>query len=318
MADRSGETGELRKAVDDLRYRIVQLGGRLRQYRSIFNFSADALFVLDLIDRIVDANPSASEMFGYGRGELLGMTGADLVQAGDERLLDRLWERSDGDRALHVECVGVKKGGERIQVDVTGTRFDYAGEEAALIVIRDITERKRMEEQLKRLASTDELTGLNNRRRFLELAEREVVRARRYRSPLSLILFDLDLFKRVNDNHGHLVGDQVLRALAGVCSDQLRESDILGRLGGEEFAIAAVETDLGKAGGVAERLRRGIADLVVSTEQADIRITCSFGVAQFAEEDGDLEILFNRADEALYRAKEMGRDRVEPARSAGE
>jgi len=300
--------------VEQLLQRIAELEERERQYRSIFSFTSDALLVLDLIDRIVDANPAASEMLGYSHAELVARSGADLLRAGGERVLDRLWKGAEGDeggRPVHVESSARRKHGDPIQVDVTGTRFDYAGEECVLVVVRDITERKRMEAELRRLAATDDLTGLCNRRKFLELGEREVGRAARYDSPLSFILFDLDHFKRINDTYGHLAGDQVLQAVAAECQDQVRESDVLARLGGEEFGVLAVETSLAQAIAVAERLRNGIRGLVVSTQSADIPIASSFGVAQLRDAEEDIEILIGRADAALYRAKENGRDRVE-------
>ena len=297
--------------IEQLRRRIAELEETERQYRSIFNFSSDALLILDLIDRIVDANPSASELFGYSHAELTARSGADLLRAGGERVLDRLWRGTQDAKPLHVESFARRKDGDPLEVDVMGTRFDYAGEECVLVVVRDITERKRLEAELRRLAATDDLTGLFNRRRFIELGERELARATRYESPLSLILFDLDYFKRVNDTFGHLAGDQVLQAVAAECRDQLRESDILARLGGEEFGVLAVETGLAQSIAVAERLRGGHARLVVSTEAADISITSSFGVAQLRDSEDDIDLLIGRADAALNRAKDNGRDRVE-------
>jgi diguanylate cyclase (GGDEF)-like protein len=164
-----------------------------------------------------------------------------------------------------------------------------------------------------RLAETDALTGLTNRRHFLELAARELARSRRYGSPMSLVLVDLDHFKRVNDKYGHLVGDQVLTAAARALASGLREIDVIARHGGEEFAILLPETDLNGAREVAERSCRRLAEAVTLVDGAEIRITASMGVASATGGAASLDDLLGRADRAMYGAKRAGRDRVEVA-----
>jgi len=174
----------------------------------------------------------------------------------------------------------------------------------------EIEERERLAQELQRLATTDELTGLAGRRHFLALAHREMARQRRVESPISLLMMDLDRFKLVNDTHGHAVGDSVLRVLADVLRGGLRELDIAGRLGGEEFTIML--TDAGKADAVevAERLRIDMAGRAVQTQSGQtVRCTVSIGIAERLPEE-PLEDLMNRADSALYAAKHAGRDRV--------
>jgi diguanylate cyclase (GGDEF)-like protein len=161
------------------------------------------------------------------------------------------------------------------------------------------------------LARTDELTGMNNRRAFLELAEHSLQQAERYDRPLSLVLFDLDGFKAINDAHGHAAGDEVLRTVAEVVRNTIRTSDVAGRLGGEEFGVLLPETDAAAALVIAERLRAGFAATPARGRQATLRFTASFGVVERDGANGPMDELLARADSALYQAKARGRDRVE-------
>jgi diguanylate cyclase (GGDEF)-like protein len=163
----------------------------------------------------------------------------------------------------------------------------------------------------KRLAQTDSLTGLYNRRHFFELAQREFQRARRYDRPLSALMLDIDHFKRVNDNFGHAIGDQVLIEVAEICNRELRQIDLIGRFGGEEFAILLIETNLQAAQRVAERLRETIEKAIrPSNENLSILITTSVGVAYLNEDCPNLDTLLDQADKALYVAKQSGRNKV--------
>jgi diguanylate cyclase (GGDEF)-like protein/PAS domain S-box-containing protein len=164
--------------------------------------------------------------------------------------------------------------------------------------------------EVQRLAITDALTDLYNRRGLFELGRREVERARRFGRPLAAILLDLDDLKRVNDTYGHAVGDQVLVGVAARCRQELREVDLLGRYGGDEFAILLPESDLAGARLVAERLRGRIGYTALNTERGPITMTLSLGVVALNGRCTDLEALLERADQALYVAKQTGRDRV--------
>ncbi|NTV10220.1 MAG: diguanylate cyclase [Zoogloea sp.] len=170
--------------------------------------------------------------------------------------------------------------------------------------------------QLRQLATTDSLTGIWNRRYFLEEAERDIERARRYRHPLSVVMLDIDHFKRVNDNFGHHAGDETLVAFTEACAKVLRAGDVFGRLGGEEFAILLQETEAETALDVCERLRSTVARIEVANLKGIIRITVSIGVAQLYD-DESAESLLNRADASLYQAKQQGRDRVIVADAPG-
>ncbi len=168
--------------------------------------------------------------------------------------------------------------------------------------------------RLRLLARTDELTHVRNRRGLRAALAREFRRAERYGGELSLLALDLDCFKQVNDAHGHAVGDPVLRAVAQALAGALRQVDVVGRTGGEEFVIVAPETTLGEAMRVAERVRAAVADVRVPTAQGDVQVTVSCGVASYRELGAaDPDALLAAADAALYRAKALGRDRAEAA-----
>ena len=181
-------------------------------------------------------------------------------------------------------------------------------------VTRDIRERKILEAELHRLATTDALTGLLNRRAFLDRLGSDIARSLRYGRPLTLAMVDLDHFKRINDRFGHGVGDEVLVAFAGVCRTALRDADVVGRLGGEEFAVLLPETAIRRAASTAERLREAVEALRIPADGGPVAPTASIGLAMLGPGD-DASRLMARADHALYAAKEQGRNRVV---SAGE
>ncbi|MDY0306312.1 MAG: diguanylate cyclase [Desulfovibrionaceae bacterium] len=168
--------------------------------------------------------------------------------------------------------------------------------------------RDQAEARLRDMATIDGLTRLFNRRHFLETGQTELERARRYGRALSLIMFDVDHFKKVNDTFGHDAGDAVLRALAEAARDAMRQADVLGRLGGEEFAAILPETGLKAGVEAAERLRRAVEALEVRHGEHLLRLTVSLGVAQVREGE-NLDGLLKRADQALYEAKNSGRNR---------
>lgn len=164
--------------------------------------------------------------------------------------------------------------------------------------------------ELENLATTDSLTHLYNRRHFLERAAAEFERSQRYQRPLSVFLLDADYFKAINDSHGHETGDQVLRVLSGVCRENLRQLDVIGRYGGEEFVVFLPETSIAKAMEVAERLRAGVENISVESPSGKVRITVSVGVATATSQTDSIAALINEADRALYEAKRAGRNRV--------
>ncbi|MES1945456.1 diguanylate cyclase [Salinisphaera sp. PC39] len=171
--------------------------------------------------------------------------------------------------------------------------------------------RERSERQLLRMASTDPLTGLPNRARFREVFERELKRIDRQGGTLSLAVFDLDYFKRVNDVHGHDAGDALLRRVGEIFDTRLRATDWVCRMGGEEFCVILPGTDTAQAVVIAEELRRRIEDMAFVHDGVEIPVTVSVGVAELDPAAPYLEALYGEADSRLYRAKARGRNRVE-------
>lgn len=200
------------------------------------------------------------------------------------------------------------------QPTIVGTvqYFPEHDQETILGIIQDITEHKKLEWQLEQQANTDCLTGCANRRFFLEKAEQEILRIRRYGGDLSIMALDLDHFKAINDEYGHHAGDLTLKKLVEICRSQLRDVDVVGRFGGEEFVVMLPETSLSLALDVARRLVRVVeATLVVlPTERSPLHFTTSIGVASLSDPSMPLEVLLQRADQALYQAKHEGRNRV--------
>jgi diguanylate cyclase (GGDEF)-like protein len=171
--------------------------------------------------------------------------------------------------------------------------------------------------ELERQAHIDYLTGLANRGRFMELAEAEKARATRYGNPFAMLLLDVDHFKTINDRYGHKTGDAVLRELGSVLRKTLREVDIIGRIGGEEFAALLPETGATRAPEVAERLRQEIADREMpAVEGEPVHVTVSIGVVAATSHNMRIDSILNLADIALYRAKNSGRNRVSVAQAA--
>ena len=212
--------------------------------------------------------------------------------------------------SIEFRLCGVR-GGERWVQSYVAPLTDAQGRSEILSVSRDITVNKQLTMELERQAHIDFLTQLNNRGRFMQLAEAELSRANRYGAHVSVLMLDVDHFKKVNDTHGHKVGDQALVKLGEVCQKTLRSFDIIGRMGGEEFAVLLPQTDQQEAVEVAERLRIAIGDTPVSLAQGlPLHFSVSIGVSTRLSPEDNLDMLLSRADDALYAAKTAGRDRV--------
>jgi diguanylate cyclase (GGDEF)-like protein len=171
--------------------------------------------------------------------------------------------------------------------------------------------KERRELGYKRASLVDPLTGVWNRRAFLEYASQHLIRAAGDKLPVALIAFDLDQFKSINDRYGHLGGDQILRSFCNMVTEALRPGNLFGRIGGEEFACLLVNVSTADALAVAERLRGRFANMEIDSGSSQLRATVSSGVAVAVQPQSDLEALISAADRALYRAKELGRNRVE-------
>jgi diguanylate cyclase (GGDEF)-like protein len=209
---------------------------------------------------------------------------------------------------------------QRIATGDFTQRVDFIGEfsEAFNTMVRNLDEARRQlldnEARLEKLATTDSLTGLLNRRQFFSLASRFHEQGRRYDRPTSVILLDIDYFKKINDSYGHAAGDQVLQEVARICLGQVRQIDLVARYGGEEFVVLLPETPSDRAFEVAERLRLAIGESLFSFQGQEIRITISLGISSLADRldsstEAIIEQAVNRADQALYRSKNEGRNR---------
>jgi len=172
----------------------------------------------------------------------------------------------------------------------------------------EIAERKRLEQELEQQASTDELTGVMNRRRFLEFAAEQLTRASRYCTGMSLALIDIDHFKQINDTYGHAAGDRVLKEIAQICHRKIRGIDLFARFGGDEFVLLLPDTSPDLAAAVVERIREAVISTPVDVDGVPVKITLSVGISGLGAHETALDLLLARADQALYQAKNNGRN----------
>jgi diguanylate cyclase (GGDEF)-like protein len=292
------------------------------EYFRVFESLLTPVVLLDTDGRVLNLNPEAAKLLlatsppgseregGAGAvpdaRRLLGQF-VETVYAWLPSLPKLLVCEAQGDK---FECSFANDERKRVFEGRVSALSDAHGKSALVVVLNEVTEHKALADRLERLARTDALTGVHNRRHLLAIAERETARARRYARPLSVMLIDVDHFKQVNDSQGHAAGDEVLVHLTETMSAALRSTDALGRLGGEEFAIVLPETDEAAAIAAGERIRARVAEMVVPTRVGAVRTTVSVGVAALDGSDPDFSALLARADEALYLAKARGRNLV--------
>jgi diguanylate cyclase (GGDEF)-like protein/PAS domain S-box-containing protein len=300
---------ELKRALE----REVELRKRTEQFvQDLIDLLPDAIYIKDARSRLVMVNATAVRLRGMSREALIGLNAMDLAPrpgVGETSLAEDQLVLQGQEVVKEEQSVLPVTGEECFRVVVKRRCFDVDGQPVVVSIQHYVTEWRQAERELKRLAQEDALTGIANRRCFSAEAERAMHAAERHGGALALLLVDVDLFKRVNDEHGHNVGDEVLVELARRLRDVLRKSDLGGRWGGEEF-IALLHGTPQAALEFAERLRRAVADTPFATSAGPLSITLSGGCAGLRAGD-TLSTLVGRADEALYRAKEQGRNRVE-------
>ncbi|MEQ9642539.1 MAG: diguanylate cyclase [Alphaproteobacteria bacterium] len=272
------------------------------------------VFQLDPRFNITFVNAAAERMYGHPAADLIGKPGSVLRPPERVEHMATFLGRVVKDRVAEaIETDALRKDGTRIPIELhiaplLGPHGTLAGWSS---VVYDLSDHKAQEDRLERLATTDELTGLANRRAFITVAGREIGRAQRYGQPLSIVVADIDHFKRVNDTHGHAAGDVALRVFAEAMNSCLRQDvDRAARLGGEEFAVLLPATDPGGARAVAERMREAVAAATVAHDSAVFTMTASFGIAAWQPGEPGPESMLSRADGALYDAKRAGRNRV--------
>lgn len=292
-----------------------------QRLKLITDVLGEGVFLVDSNGKIIFANPEAIRLLGYRFDEIEGVlihevihkqqSNGTLYKSEENPLFNAI---ASGNDYSNDDGVFTCKSGFLMPISfVCRAVFKDDILDGAVIAFRDITVQKMhlqsleaINELLEKQATTDALTGIFNRMKFNKTLTNEIQRTERYNTPLSLIIFDIDHFKQVNDTYGHLAGDNVLKNLAKLVVSNLREIDIFARWGGEEFVIQTPETALDGAIKLAEKLRSKIENYDFSEPK---KVTTSFGVTTFQRGDNSISFV-NRADEALYRAKEGGRNQV--------
>lgn len=338
-------------SLKEIQTKLETLEKEIRLQKYLLEVLQEPFFILDRKGNFLKVNAKGMEILGHPLEELRQRVFSEVIPLEDlSRVLEGLGEMEQGKEVRFISHVHNQFRG-RIPVEVFGTfrenvffitlrdlreriqieeeferakkiftekireRDLYARE---LQVIRDLYKEKlkeieRMKEEAVRLSYTDDLTGIYNHRFFIEQLALEVERQRRYSTPLSLLMIDIDYFKYYNDTNGHLAGDQVLKAIAILIQRGVRQSDIVARYGGEEFSAILINAGREKALEIAERVRRNVAEARFPNENAQPNkdLTVSVGVATFYAPLSTLTDLIREADHALYRAKKNGRNRIE-------
>lgn len=306
------------------------------RYKALTQSAKDAIVSSNSAGNIIGWNSSAEAMFGYLEDEIIGASVTALMPSSfhSDHLAGMARVQTGGEKHVigkTVEVRGLRKDGSEFLLEMSLSEWQVNDDRFYTAIIRDITERKRAEiellhakEALERvnielekslaretqLARTDPLTNINNRRYLFELADREFMVATRYKQPLSVIMFDIDHFKRVNDVFEHAVGDQVLQEIVQVVCAQIRTTDIIGRYGGDEFLIVLPMTDAQNTYQLAQRIREAVATTCVPTPKGNVSVTLSIGIAEILHNNQveSVENLIGCADNALYAAKQAGRN----------
>jgi len=315
---RPDRTMALLRDISELAAKERALHEKTQRLQSIVDGVRDyAIYTVDPGGLVDGWSRSAERVTGLAEDEVLGRPYWHLFPDEHDAEADARREMAHASAAgwCQTEALARRKTGERYWADsVTSVVHDGEGRPCGYTrITRDMTERKLREDELKRFASTDYLTGVLNRRAFFESAEAELRRWHRYRGELSVAVLDADRFKLVNDAHGHGVGDEVLRHIADVATELARETDLVARFGGEEFVVLLPHTSLDGAKVFGERLRTAVEGRPARTSAGDVPVTVSVGVASMRDEDVDVAAMIDRADHALYAAKQNGRNRVEAA-----
>ncbi|MBI4985447.1 MAG: diguanylate cyclase [Rhodocyclales bacterium] len=318
VPDMDGDTAKgffvLVTDVTQLKEAEMALAASEAKLKAIINAEPECVKVLAPDGTLRQMNRAGLDMIeADSEAQVVGAAVVDLVVPEHRAAFMALNEKVNRGEAgsLEFEIVGLKGRHRWLDTHAVPMR-DADGKITGLLgVTRDITEHKKALQELEKLARTDALTALANRRWFMTLAEQELSRTLRYGGPLSIFMMDIDHFKHVNDTYGHQTGDLVLQKLGGVCRETLRDIDCVGRIGGEEFAVVLPQTDGVRALEVAERLRLTVERSALALERGlPLHFTLSIGVTTLAGSAANLDSLLGQADDALYQAKRAGRNRV--------
>ncbi len=285
------------------------------RFRSIVETACDAIFSFDKGHSIVMANRAAEEMLEFDQGEMIGSSFRRLIPSrygdGWEQIERYAASGSAPVARKPVELTLLAKSGREVPVQISMSEKQTAGKRIVTAILRDVSAQKALEEELRLLSVTDTLTQLYNRRHFHSLAHKELERAQRTKTVFSLLLVDIDYFKRYNDAYGHVEGDRVLQAMGDVMRKNFRTMDSSFRLGGEEFVTLLPETPASGAMVAAERLRTRFSAVEFRPVPGGkpVTMTVSVGVSTYNEGD-TVEDMVHFADLAMYAAKNGGRDRT--------
>ena len=274
--------------------------------RMVVDNMRDGMLVLDMHHRIMDHNPAARYILNARGEHLIGQSLSEYSHFA-EPLLDFMQSTSSG----QIE-ISIGEGESQVVYQVELTPLHREGKKVGkLLILKDITEQQKRERLLWEDASRDHLTGVYNRRYLFEVGNREIQRAIRHGYPLSLILFDIDNYKQVNDTFGHLAGDKLLKDVASTCQETIRQEDILARYGGDEFVILSLDADQEGALELAERIRKKVDHSSIFYEGERLGVTASLGVTSLADDaPKSVPDLIKQADDALFQAKRGGRNQV--------
>ena len=292
-----------------LTFYAIRVTRAYSELETIFNVSPDALIVLNTSGQIVRANPKACDIFGYSFDEFQRLTIEALVPVefrGGHAETRQLFQRNNAKREIgspHAEVKAVHKTGKIIPVEITLATYGEQDSQKTIANVKDLSHYKNLET----LSTTDHLTGIANRLKLDALLDDEIDRAKRYQQALSFIIIDIDHFKKVNDTFGHQEGDKVLQGFARLLQTRIRNIDVCGRWGGEEFCIICPAT----SGSEAYRLAEDLRGQIEASEFGQVDgLTASFGLASFKQQQDSFKDLIHRADIALYQSKQYGRNQV--------
>lgn len=283
------------------RYNFLEI--KLLARERVFEESAAGLLLLNRYDQIVDYNHKSRLFLGW-----FGITVKEERLEGlllqQEQLLQCIKNREE-----KIICIQVN---EEMHFIDTNVRKIMNKEEAVgfLVTLTDVTEREVLKMQLLEMASVDELSGLFNRRKLRDAGKEAFLRAKRYQEKLTVLMMDIDYFKKVNDTYGHQIGDEVIKEFSKVLSQIFRDTDIVGRMGGEEFAAIMINAELDLGYQKAELFRKAIEARKMIFGEHTVRITVSIGIAELDKETQTLDSIVNHADDALYEAKRSGRNKT--------
>ncbi len=289
------------------------------RFVSVIEAAYDCIITINQKERIVLFNSAAQDLFGYSEEEIIGQSIEMLVPAQFRKNhsdhVDRFASSPIKSRQMEERnrVYGLHKNGSEFPVEIAISKINVGGMVEFTAIVRDISDKVRLLDHLSCIAAKDHLTGLANRREFEEQGKLMFTSAKRANKTLSLLMLDVDKFKNINDTYGHEKGDEVLQLLSHVGASTVQHLDLFARIGGEEFVVLMPETDQDQAMAMAERVRNifDTQSFNHNWKEKPIPFTVSIGVSIMREDDSSILSLLKRADDALYRAKGSGRNKVE-------